>query len=87
METVACPCGRTVPATSAHRPGKAHPSVVGKKRTERKAEWCPETDLRKKAEEEAKVAREKADREAAEAAQKPPAAPEASQAVPAPEGA
>jgi hypothetical protein len=58
--TVKCLCGRTVPPLSQHRPGAARPGL----RAERKAEWCPDTDTRKKKAEEdaaqAKVAAEAA---------------------------
>lgn len=57
---VKCSCGRTVPPFSPHRLGRNHPGFMGAKREVRKTSWCPETDKRKQAEEEAKAAREKA---------------------------
>ena len=70
---VKCSCGRTVPPLSPHRPGAARAGL----RAERKAEWCPDTDLRKKQAEEAAKEAPKAVEAVAEAVEPAPVAPSA----------
>jgi len=67
---VKCLCGRTVPSLSQHRPGASHPQLQSLLRIDRKGQWCPDTDTRKKEAEEA-AAKAKIDAEQAPVAELP----------------